>query len=176
MFTAEQLEALRGPQGIQGPEGPQGPQGIQGEQGIQGPQGQQGPQGKKGDTGERGPEGIQGPIGPQGPKGDPGDPASVKVNGNTYNRDASGLITLPNYPTTTGELTNDADYQNASQVSTAINNATANMVTTDTAQTISGAKTFNYSNGIKFKNSSIYVDTADIYLADLGNTSNGIDT
>ena len=50
------------------------------------------------------------------------------------------------------------------------------MVTTDTAQTISGAKTFSDSNGIKLKNSEMHVDTADIYLADLGNTSNGIDT
>ena len=89
MFTTEQLEALRGPQGIQGPEGPQGPQGIQGEQGIQGPQGQQGP---------------------QGDKGDPGDPASISVNGQQYDRNASGLITLPNYPTTTGELTNDSGF------------------------------------------------------------------
>ena len=36
--------------------------------------------------------------------------ASVKVNENTYNIDASGLITLPNYPTTTGELTNDSGF------------------------------------------------------------------
>ena len=66
--------------------GPQGPKGDTGEQGLQGP---------KGDTGE---QGIQGPIGPQGPKGDPGDPASISVNGATYTRDDSGLITLPNYP------------------------------------------------------------------------------
>ena len=79
-------------------------------------------------------------------------------------------------PTNTNELDNGAGYQTASQVSTAINNATDNMVTTDTAQTISGAKTFSDSNGIKLKNSEMYVDTADIYLADLGDTSNGIDT
>lgn len=60
-FTDEQLEGLRGPQGIQGPQGEpfryadftdeqlealRGPQGIQGPQGMQGPQGVQGPQGE----------------------------------------------------------------------------------------------------------------------------------
>ena len=63
--------------------------GPMGSRGIQGPQGEQGP---KGDTGP------QGPVGPQGPKGDTGEPASIKVNGTTYTRDASGLITLPDYP------------------------------------------------------------------------------
>lgn len=79
-FTKEQLEALRGPQG---PQGEQGPQGIQGE---------------------------QGPQGPQGPKGDSGESTSIKVNGQTYNKDASGLITLPNYPANTSELTNDSGF------------------------------------------------------------------
>ena len=140
MFTQEQLNALKGPKGDpgeQGPAGEQGPQGIQGEQGPEGPQGPigpegpkgdkgdpgeqgpqglkgdigpQGPQGEKGDPGEQGPEGIQGPIGPQGPKGDKGDPASIKVNGQQYDRDDSGLITLPNYPTTTSELTNNSGF------------------------------------------------------------------
>ena len=41
---------------------------------------------------------IKGPEGPKGNKGDPGEPASIKVNGTTYTRDASGLITLPDYP------------------------------------------------------------------------------
>ena len=77
-------------------------------------------------------------------------------------------------PTNTNELDNGAGYQTASQVSTAINNATANMVTTNTAQTISGAKTFSYRNGIKLKNSNLFIDEADIYLADLRSTSNEI--
>ena len=99
-----------GPAGERGPIGPQGPQGEQGPEGPVGPQGPigpQGPQGEKGDTGEQGP---QGPIGPQGPKGDNGDNASIKVNGTTYTMDASGLITLPDYPTTTGELTNNSGF------------------------------------------------------------------
>ena len=126
-----------GPKGDKGDTGPQGQQGIQGEQGPKGDPGEQGPageQGPKGDPGEQGPQGIQGPEGPQGPigpegpkgdKGDPGergpqgiqgiqgpkgDPASIKVNGNRYEMDATGLITLPNYPTTTGELTNDSGF------------------------------------------------------------------
>ena len=45
------------------------------------------------------------------------------------------------------------------------------MVTTNTAQTISGAKTFSNSNGIKLKNSNLFIDEADIYLAN----SNEID-
>ena len=92
---------LTGPEGPEGPMGPKGPKGDKGDTGERGPQGlkgdvgPQGPQGEKGNTGEQGPEG---PIGPQGPKGDPGEPASIKVNGTTYTRDASGLITLPDYP------------------------------------------------------------------------------
>ena len=45
-----------------------------------------------------GPQGPKGDPGEQGPKGDTGDPASISVNGTTYTRDSSGLITLPNYP------------------------------------------------------------------------------
>lgn len=110
-----------------------------------------GPRGERGYTGEQGPEGPQGPIGPEGPRGNPGapgepgprglqgpkgDPASIKVNGNRYDIDAfgiitlpnylttasinvngniydidaAGIITLPNYPTTTGELTNTSGF------------------------------------------------------------------
>ena len=103
-------QGQEGPQGPIGPEGPKGDKGDPGErgpQGIQGDVGPQGPQGEKGDPGEQGPEG---PVGPQGLKGDPGDPASISVNGQQYDRNASGLITLPNYPTTTGELTNDSGF------------------------------------------------------------------
>ena len=142
-LTFEQGGYIKGPQGLQGeqgpkgdtgatgPEGPQGPQGPKGdtgatgpagEQGIQGPQGPkgdigpQGPQGEKGDPGEQGPKG---PIGPQGPKGDPGEPASIKVNGTTYTRDSTGLITLPDYQDEVawgniqGTLSNQTDLKNA---------------------------------------------------------------
>ena len=107
MFTQEQLAALTGPQGPQGEQGIQGPAGEQGPIGPEGPQGPQGPIGPEGPKGDKGDPGEIGPIGPQGPKG---DPASIKVNGQRYNMDASGLITLPNYPTTTGELTNDSGF------------------------------------------------------------------
>ena len=141
-----------GPKGDKGDPGEPGPQGPQGPEGPRGWPGPKGDRGERGYTGEQGPEGPQGPIGPEGPRGNPGapgepgprglqgpkgDPASikvngnkydidafgiitlpnyptttttVKVNGNTYDVDASGLITLPNYPTTTGELTNDSGY------------------------------------------------------------------
>ena len=108
--------------GAQGEKGPKGDKGDPGEPGPQGPEGKRGPIGAKGErgergyTGEQGPEGPQGPIGPEGPRGNPGapgepgprglqgpkgDPASIKVNGNRYDIDAFGIITLPNYPTTT---------------------------------------------------------------------------
>ena len=112
-FTAEQLESLRGPQGLQGETGPAGPQGATGEIGPQGPKGEtgatgatgakgdtgeQGPQGEKGDTGAtgpqgptgatgatgpRGPQGETGPTGPQGPKGDTGETGATGPQGET---------------------------------------------------------------------------------------------
>ena len=101
---------------------------------------------------------------------------TIKKNGATLdtftaNATANKSINIT-VPTNTNELDNGAGYQTASQVSTAINNATTNMVTADTAQTISGAKTFSNSNGIKLKNSNLFIDEANIYLADLRKTSN----
>ena len=102
--------------------GPQGEQGPQGEPGRQGPRGLTGPQGPKGYTGAPGTPGRPGPQGDKGPKGDkgdPGEPASIKVNGTTYTRDASGLITLPDYPDEVawgniqGTLSNQTDLKNA---------------------------------------------------------------
>ena len=66
MFTPEQLEALRGPQGEQGVQGEKGPQGEKGAQGLQGERGPEGPQGEQG---IQGPQGEMGPEGPQGEKG-----------------------------------------------------------------------------------------------------------
>ena len=100
----------RGPQGEQGDIGPAGEQGPIGPEGPMGPQGPIGPEGPKGDKGDPGEQGPEGPMGPQGPTGDPGEPASIKVNGQQYDRDTSGLITLPNYPTTTSQLTNDSNF------------------------------------------------------------------
>jgi len=58
MFTPEQLQMLKGPQGEQGPEGPEGPQGERGIQGVQGPQGERGIQGERGDMGPEGANGV----------------------------------------------------------------------------------------------------------------------
>jgi hypothetical protein len=77
MFTEEQLELLRGPQGEAGPQGPQGPQGPEGKQGLQGPQGEMGPQGPVGPQGPEGPQGLQGPEGPMGPAGKDADPVDL---------------------------------------------------------------------------------------------------
>ena len=115
----ELIGTLKGPQGIPGPQGPKGEQGLQGVQGTKGDPGERGPAGADGvagAAGAAGPQGIQGPRGEQGPqgergpKGDPGLPASIKVNGQTYGRDASGLITIPSYPNTTSELTNNSGF------------------------------------------------------------------
>ena len=138
------LEGPQGPKGDTGPQGPVGPRGEKGDTGPIGPEGPQGPKGEKGDkgdkgdTGPQGPEGIpgpagvkgeqgpqgvqgeQGPIGPQGPAGKDGLTTSITVNGSTYTQ-VDGDITLPDYPTVTD---------------------TTNFVTTDTAQTITGEKTF----------------------------------
>lgn len=111
----EQIGTLKGPQGITGPQGPTGeqgpigPKGDPGDRGPRGPQGIQGPQGPKGDKGDQGEPGPQGPQGPAGESGS-GGPVSIKVNGQTYDKDASGLITLPNYPANTSELTNDSGF------------------------------------------------------------------
>lgn len=142
-LTPEQVAMLKGPKGDtgeQGPEGPQGPkgdkgatgergpigpegpQGPTGPQGIQGPKGDQGDIGPQGATGERGPQGlrgIQGPAGPRGEKGEPGLTTSIEVNGQTYEVDAAGKITLPDYPADvawgniTGTLSSQADLQAA---------------------------------------------------------------
>lgn len=112
----------KGATGERGPIGPEGPQGPTGPQGIQGPKGDQGDIGPQGATGERGPQGlrgIQGPAGPRGEKGEPGLTTSIEVNGQTYEVDAAGKITLPDYPADvawgniTGTLSSQADLQAA---------------------------------------------------------------
>ena len=92
-FSAEQLEALRGPQGLQGEAGPVGPQGATGETGPQGPKGDvgaTGATGPKGETGEQGPQGVQGiqgpkgdtgEAGPQGPQGEKGETGATGAQG-----------------------------------------------------------------------------------------------
>ena len=81
--------------------------------------GPQGPKGYTGASGVPGPVGPQGDKGPKGDKGDPGEPSSIKVNGTTYTSDASGLITLPDYPDEVawgniqGTLSNQTDLKNA---------------------------------------------------------------
>jgi hypothetical protein len=86
---AQNVDDLRGPQGIPGARGPEGPRGSQGppgnpgNDGIPGPQGPQGepgpqgPQGEPGPAGEPGPQGPQGEPGPQGPPGPPPDLTEV---------------------------------------------------------------------------------------------------
>ena len=90
---------LKGDKGDPGEQGPQGEKGDKGDPGIQGeigPQGIQGPKGDKGDTGEQGPAGANGRDGLT---------TSINVNGNTYTH-VDGVITLPNYPTSTEGGTN----------------------------------------------------------------------
>lgn len=79
-FTAEQLEALRGPKGEQGERGEQGPKG---DPGPQGEQGEPGPQGERGDTG---------PQGERGHKGDKGDPFTYSDLTNEQKTELMSLV------------------------------------------------------------------------------------
>lgn len=81
MFTPEQLEALRGPQGLQGVPGKDGQTGPQGEpftyddftpeqlEALRGPEGPAGQDGKDGDTGPAGKDGQPGAAGSPGADG-----------------------------------------------------------------------------------------------------------
>ena len=69
--------------------------GARGERGEKGERGEHGEKGDKGDKGDKGEQGIQGL---QGIKGTDGLTTQIKVNGTTYTQ-SNGLITLPNYPT-----------------------------------------------------------------------------
>ncbi len=68
-LSPEDVEILRGPQGLPGADGAPGPQGPQGPQGLPGADGAPGPQGPQGLPGA---DGAPGPQGPQGPQGLPG--------------------------------------------------------------------------------------------------------
>ena len=121
-FTAAQLEALRGPQGIPGERGLKGDKGDTGSQGIQGPQGERGPQGEtgpkgdtgaKGDTGPQGIQGIQGPVGPKGDTGSKGDTGAKGDKGDSYTitetdyQAIADLVPLPETPRTYIPITED---------------------------------------------------------------------
>ena len=147
-----------GPKGDPGEQGPQGIQGIQGPEGPMGPIGPQGPKGDKGDTGE---QGIQGPVGPQGPKGDKGNPASIKLNGQQYNSDDSGLITLPNYPNATSELTNDSGF--------VTNTSLANYLEKDTFKAINWSQPHPNDSSITHKLTLDLRHDSDEYLLKLEN-------
>ena len=82
-YVTSHKSELTGPQGLQGPVGPTGLQGPVGPTGLQGPVG---------------PTGPQGPVGPTGPQGTDGLTTQIRVNGTTYTQ-SNGLITLPDYPT-----------------------------------------------------------------------------
>lgn len=75
-FTAEQLEALRGPQGLTGPQGEKGEpfkySDFTNEQleALRGPEGKQGPKGDKGDKGDKGEKGDKGDTGAPGKDGE----------------------------------------------------------------------------------------------------------
>ena len=162
-----------GPQGLQGEQGPTGPvgpkgdkgdpgeQGPQGEQGIQGPEGPQGPIGPQGPKGDKGDPGEQGPQGIQGIQGPKGDPASIKVNGNRYEMDTTGLITLPNYPTTTSELTNNSGFVTDASL--------ANYLEKDTFKAINWSQAQSNDSSITHKLTLDLRHDTDEYLLKLEN-------
>ena len=63
--------------------------------------GAKGEKGDKGDKGDKGEQGIQGTQGIQGVKGTDGLTTQIRVNGTTYTQ-SNGLITLPDYPSSSG--------------------------------------------------------------------------
>ena len=121
-----------------------------------GPEGPQGPIGPKGDPGE---QGIQGPK---------GDPASIKVNGQRYNMDASGLITLPNYPTTTSELTNNSGFITDAYLDASL----AKYLVKDTFKAIDWSQTDPGDSSITHKLTLNLRQDTDEYLLQLENYKN----
>ena len=66
--------------------------GAKGDKGDKGDKGERGERGEKGDKGDKGEQGIQ------GIKGTDGLTTQIRVNGTTFTQ-SNGLITLPDYPT-----------------------------------------------------------------------------
>lgn len=129
--------SLVGPTGPTGPTGPEGPAGADGTNGVDGATGPQGEQG------EQGPQGIQGIQGIQGVKGDTGDTGPQGPTGPTGATGSAGSTgpTGPGVPTggTTGQWlkkNSGTDYDSS------WSDLPSTVATTDTAQTISGVKTF----------------------------------
>ena len=87
---------------------------------------------------------------------------------------AGTLALTSDIPTAVSDLTNDSGFQTSTQVDAAIGYATSDMMTTDTAQTVTGTKTFtspvnitadsNNNNNLIFSrtNSSTGVVSEDI--------------
>ena len=69
--------------------------------GARGEKGEKGEKGDKGEKGEKGEQGIQGIQGIQGSPGSDGLTTQIRVNGTTYTQ-SNGLITLPDYPSSSG--------------------------------------------------------------------------
>lgn len=95
--------------------GPPGPRGPKGDKGDKGDTGDTGPMGPQGPTGPIGPTGPQGPKGDKGDKGDTG--STTQVQSNWTETDTESKAYILNKPT--------------------------NLLTTNTAQTISAKKTFS---------------------------------
>ena len=85
-YITSHKSELTGAKGDKGDKGEKGEQGIQGLQGTQGVKGDKGDKGDKGETGATGTDGLT---------------TQIRVNGTTYTQ-TNGLITLPDYPTSTG--------------------------------------------------------------------------
>lgn len=133
-----------GPTGEQGLPGVQGPTGEQGIQGLQGPTGERGPQGEVGPTGAQGEQGLMGPTGSKGDTGDTGPTGPQGLQGPTGIQGIQG-IDGPVGPTgATGAEGPVGPTGPAGEVP-------SNVVTTDTIQNITGAKTFLTSDGLYIK-------------------------
>lgn len=157
-----------GPTGATGPQGPQGERGPKGDKGDTGATGPQGPRGRQGERGPQGPRGEQGPVGPG---------AKIHVNNQTYSPDATGTITIPDYPTSyswddltnkptipssTSQLYNDSGY-----ITKDVNNLTNyyTKTTIDTKVSNINSNITNINNDIDDIESDITTKETAIYSA-----------
>lgn len=97
------------------------------------------------------------------------DLSVYELKSEAFSGDYNDLTNKPSIPTKTSDLTNDSGYITSSDIPT-------NYVTTDTAQTVTGAKTFRKTVKVQQANSNTRVDVNpnNIWVVDSDNNDNTI--
>jgi hypothetical protein len=134
------LQGSTGVQGATGDVGPEGATGLQGSTGLQGATGDLGGTGATGLTGATGPQGSTGATGVQGATGSTGITGIQGIDGATgaTGEGATGATGIQGIQGFTGAT----GIQGINGATGATGLVPANVVTTDTTQTITAAKTF----------------------------------